>query len=145
MIDTHLDNGFSKDLLSQRMTVDGFEGSWYEELNDPAALLPSWGNDRLFWLTPESFRAMLSDAAYGSCDWKLSQLCFWTHGSISPYPADRGHRVLWDSPISVRRAVAIRAGGPLCSTVSRWVDLLDRGWPASGSGITWLRHVSAVK
>jgi hypothetical protein len=61
IIDTHVDNGQSTHSLSERVTVDGYEGSWYRE---PGEVTSSWGNRRSFWPTPESLYLMLDHCGY---------------------------------------------------------------------------------
>ena len=61
IIDTHVDNGKNTHPLSERVTVDGYEGSWYRE---PGELTSSWRNRRSFWPTPESLYRMLDDCGY---------------------------------------------------------------------------------
>jgi hypothetical protein len=61
IIDTHVDNGLNTHSLSERIVIDGYEGSWYRE---PGELTSSWGNERSFWPTPASLYRMLSDCGY---------------------------------------------------------------------------------
>ena len=121
MIDTHLDNGQSTDPLSDRVTVQGFEGRWYQELNHPAALLSSWGNDRSFWPTPEAFRSMLLEAGYG--------YVLEAEPAVLPGPSflPRVARVTAEgTPVAflvrIRSAIAGPAGAMLRSAARRWVD-----------------------
>ena len=61
IIDTHVANEQNTHRLSERVTVDGYEGSWYRE---PGELTSSWGNRRSFWPTPESLYRMLKHCGY---------------------------------------------------------------------------------
>jgi hypothetical protein len=61
IVDTHLANGLSRLSLSDQVEERGYQGHWFIEIDGYAS---SWGNERSFWPTPESFLGMLRDAGY---------------------------------------------------------------------------------
>ena len=57
LLDTHLDHGSHVHRLSERVSIDGYEGRLYQE---PNALTSGWNNQHSFWPTLSSFRQMLT-------------------------------------------------------------------------------------
>lgn len=115
IIDTHLADGESRfeTSLGPLVEIDGLRGRWFGESNAPTA---SWGNDRAFWPTPESFGRLLQEAGYGvvleAHPAVMSDRRFYValpHGYTSRAMGVRGATAAWWHAVRFRASARFRA------------------------------------